>query len=88
MPKLYVAFTQAGHRQGSGSLATLREKVRQFPDTQWSIFKYEFKAGVDTLVTLLEGDVSKWGTPEHLEHWRINAQKQVRKFDPAKSVVV
>lgn len=87
MPKLYAAFTQAGHRLASGSMTTLREKVKKFPDTQWSIFKYDFKAGVETLVILMEGDVSKWGTPKHLEHWRINTQGQVRKFDPAKQVV-
>ncbi len=87
MPKLYAAFTQAGHRQASGSMTTLRKKVMVFPDTQWSIFRYDLKPGVETFVTLLEGDISKLPAPTHLEHWRINAQGQVRKFDPSKSVI-
>lgn len=88
MPKLYVAFTEQGNRLGSGSQTTLREKVRQFPDTVWSVFKYELKAGVETMVLLLEGDVTKWGQPAYLEHLRVNAQKQVRKFDPSKQQTV
>lgn len=87
MPKLYAAFTPQGHRQASGSITTLREKVRKFPETQWSVFKYVFKSGIESMVILMEGDVQKWGKPEHLEHWRINAQGQVRKFDPEKVVL-
>lgn len=87
MPKIYAAFTQSGNRLGSGSVTKLREKAKEFPETVWSVFQYDFKAGVETMVLLMEGDVQKWGQPKYLEHWRVNAQKQVRKFDPSKQQV-
>ncbi len=84
MPRIYVAFKQDGTRIASGSATEIREKIRKYTDTQWAIYKYEFKAGVDTFVLLIENDVSKWGQPELVEWVRINAEGQSRKFDPTK----
>lgn len=86
MSKIYVAFTSTGARVASSSATTLREKVRIYPDTQWAVYLYEIKGSVDTLVLLMEGDLTKLPAPQPLEHWRINASGQVRKFDPAKTV--
>lgn len=87
MPKMYIAFHQQGARIASGSMTTLRKRVSEFPESQWNVFQYDFKSGVETLALIIEGDVQKWGTPKPIESWRVNAQKQVRKFDPTKDQV-
>lgn len=86
MSKIYVAFMPTGARVASSSATTLREKVRVYPDTQWSVYLYELKGSIETLVLMMEGDLSKLPAPKPLEHWRINASGQVRKFDPSKVV--
>lgn len=86
MSKVYVAFTTTGARVASSSATTLREKARQYPDTQWAVYLYNIKASVETLVLMMEGDMSKLPPPAVLEHWKINSSGQVRKFDPTKTI--
>lgn len=82
MSKIYVAFMTTGARVASGSLTTLKEKVRVHPDSQWAIYLYDVKGNVETLIIMMEGDISKLPAPQPVEHWRITASGQVRKFDP------
>lgn len=84
MSKVYVAFLPNGSRVASGSMTSLREKTRQYPDTTWAVYLYDIKGSVESMVMLVEGDVSKWPAPKPIEHWKISAQGQVRKFDPTK----
>lgn len=86
MSKIYVAFQSTGHRIASGSTATIRDRLKAFPETQWGLYLYDFKPNVDTLAMLVEGDLAKWGTPKLIEHLRVNASNQVRKFDPTKTM--
>jgi len=85
--KIYVAFTPTGARIASSSATILREKVRVYPDTQWSVYLYQLKGNIDTMVLMMEGDLTKLPAPQPLEHWKINASGQVRKFDPAKAIL-
>lgn len=84
MSKVYVAFTTNGSRVASGSATTIRKKVQVYPDTQWAVYLYDLKNNVETLIVLLEGDLSKLPPPTPIEHWRITSSGQVRKVDPTK----
>lgn len=86
MSKIYVAFMPTGSRVASGSIITLKEKVRIYPDTQWAVYLYDVKGNVETLITMMEGDISKLPAPQQIEHWKITASGRISKFDPTKAI--
>lgn len=79
MPKIYVAEEQtddAAKKLASGSMTTMKERLRAFPDTLWSIKTIHLKADVPTICSLIED----WSAiaPEATEQVRVNASGQVR----------
>lgn len=88
MPKIYVAQPSAiagsdtvegdfSKVLASGSMTTIKERLRAFPDTQWSIKTIQLKADMPTICSLIE-DWSKVAVAEATESVRVNASGQVR----------
>jgi hypothetical protein len=83
VPKIYVATkydTDSPKTIASGSMTTIKEKLREFPETQWSIRTLQIKADVTTICSLIEN----WAavTPEEQEDVRILPSGQVRSVKP------
>lgn len=57
-------------------MTTMKERLRVFPDTLWTIKTIQIKADVQTICSLIED----WSaiTPESTEEVRVNASGQVR----------
>jgi hypothetical protein len=77
MPKIYVAEEKADSPKkiASGSMTTMKERLRAFPDSLWSIKTVQVKADVPTLCSLIEGAEMP---VESSEDVRVNASGQVR----------
>lgn len=58
-------------------MTTIKDRLRAFPDTQWSIKTIQLKADMPTICSLIE-DWSKVAVAEATENVRINASGQVR----------
>ena len=78
VPKIYVAEEQAddAKKLASGSMTTMNERLRVFPDSLWTIKTIHIKADVPTICSLIED----WAAiaPESTEQVRVNASGQVR----------
>jgi hypothetical protein len=79
VPKIYVATKADGETLkpiASGSMTTIKERLRAFPETQWTIKTLQVKADVTTICSLIED----WSavTPEEQEEVRILPSGQVR----------
>lgn len=77
MPKIYVAEEKADNAKklASGSMTTMKERLRAFPDTLWTIKTVQVKADVPTICGLIEGAEAP---VESSEDVRVNASGQVR----------
>jgi hypothetical protein len=78
MPKIYVAVEKAdsdAKKLATGSMTIMKTRLREFPDTLWTINTIQIKADVPTICGLIEGA----DTPvESSEDVRVNASGQVR----------
>ena len=78
MPKIYVAVEKAdadAKKLATGSMTIMKTRLREFPDTLWTISTIQIKADVPTICSLIEGA----DTPaESSEDVRVNASGQVR----------
>jgi hypothetical protein len=77
MPKIYVAVEKAddAKKLACGSMTIMKNRLREFPDTLWTIKTIQIKADVPTICGLIEGT----DTPaESSEDVRVNASGQVR----------
>lgn len=79
MPRIYVATKiddSTAKPIASGSMTTIKEKLRAFPETQWLIRTLQVKADVTTICSLIED----WSavTPEEQDEVRILPSGQVR----------
>jgi hypothetical protein len=79
MANIYVAFQMGtGARLASGSQTTIKKKMASYPNTEWTVVPYEFKADVETLCNLLEFQVA--GTPKNNgEQFKVTEAGTVRK---------
>jgi len=57
-------------------MTTMKERLRAFPDTEWSIKTINIKADVPSICLLIENWTSI--TPDEAESVRVNASGQVR----------
>jgi len=78
MPKVYVAVEKAdtdAKKLASGSMTIMKNRLREFPDTFWTIKTVQLKADVPTICGLIEGADNP---AESSEDVRVNASGQVR----------
>jgi hypothetical protein len=77
MPKVYIAEEKADNAKklASGSMTTMKERLRAFPDTLWTIKTVQIKTDVPTICSLVEGVEMP---VESSEDVRVNASGQVR----------
>jgi hypothetical protein len=77
MPKIYVAEEKSENAKklASGSMTTMKERLRAFPDTLWTIKTVQVKTDVPTICSLIEGAEA---AVESSEDVRVNASGQVR----------
>lgn len=79
MPKIYIAEEQAdtdAKKIATGSMTIMKTRLREHPDTLWSIKTIQIKADVPTICALVE-DWTKLAV-ESTESVRVNASGQVR----------
>ena len=78
MPKIYIAEQTDGNTKplASGSMTVMKTRLREFPDTLWTIKTVLLKADVPTICGLIENGAQH--TPESTEQVRVNASGQVR----------
>jgi hypothetical protein len=81
MPKIYVAYQTAGpaigQRLASGSITTLKTRMRPIPASEWTVATYDLKPTVKTLCVVIENIVEM--EHEVLEKMAVNEAGQVRK---------
>lgn len=78
MPKIYVATKSDGEAKpiASGSMTTIKEQLRKYPETQWNIKTLQVKADVETICSLIQD----WTAikPDEEEDVRVLPSGQVR----------
>ena len=79
MPRIYVAYRtdEPGTRLASGSLTTIKARIREVLSSEWEIAEYRLAAGVPTMCAVIE-DLSSIEA-EEAEGYRVTASGQVRK---------
>lgn len=85
MPKIYVATKSDDGTVkpiASGSMTTIKEKLRNYPETQWTIKTLQVKADVTTICSLIEDWTAV--APEEQEDVRILPSGQVRSVKQPK----
>lgn len=82
MAKLHIATDIAGTAplMVERSLTTLKERLRQHPDSQWEIATYEVPADATTQARLVENAAAVISSliSENKHSVKVNAQGQVR----------
>ncbi len=83
MPKIYVAFQTAGpsvgQRLATGSIETLKKKMRPVKASEWTVATYNMKHAVSTLCDIIEDLMSIDYEVLVLEKMIVNEAGQVRK---------
>ena len=81
MPKIYVAFqtagTSIGQRVATGSITTLKTRMRPFKASEWTVATYDVKPTVKVLCAIIENITDM--EYEVLEKMVVNEAGQVRK---------
>ena len=81
MPKIYVAFQTAGptvgQRLATGSITTLKKKMRPIKASEWTVATYSMKHTVPVLCDIIEDLMGI--DYEVLEKMIVNEAGQVRK---------
>lgn len=58
MPKIHVAYRTdangAGHRCADGSFIKLKQRIREFPMSEWTVAHYNLKPDVKTFCDIFE----------------------------------
>lgn len=84
MPRMFVSYRtdseEEPQRLADGSNANMKKRLRDYPDTAWCVALYILKPDVKTIAQIIE-DLSEVEAAE-AQHYRVNAQGQVRKTDP------
>ena len=88
MPTIYTAFRTSAFtveeaaagaikKMSEGSMTALKARLRELPDTEWTIYKRDLGTKREDIIGLIDDAdaVMKKGTPEHV---RVNASGQVR----------
>lgn len=88
MPKIYVAFQQPNSLDSasaptplvyaSGSMTTLKQRVKDNPDTEWTVAVYAIKPDVATICQIIES-VSEMEA-ETAENFRVSSSGNLRKI--------
>lgn len=84
MPRMFVSYRtdseEEPQRLADGSQANMKKRLREYVNTSWALAFYTLKPDVKTIAQIIE-DLSEVEAVE-VQHYRVNAQGQVRKTDP------
>lgn len=75
--KVYIA-TQltGGNPKAASSMEGMKFKLRDMPESQWTIKTYQFKTDKASICEIIEGNL---GAPESMETVHVTAKGQVRR---------